>query len=841
MLHLPTRSGTHHRLFLVHNIMVSFLFLFLSLLICLPAAAEEPSGKKRVAVLNFSGVNIPSQVIESTTESAREGALDMLPPDKFQLMTKENTQQILTDMGLDMSCIQSSCEVETLRSIQAHYGVTGNIRQLEQKYELTISLFASQDATLLGIKKGEYDNLRELKQAAKQNTKLLVANIPEAGLGSSISIASATVRKAEIYRGEDIVNTPTGKYGFLVITSEPKGAAIFVNGESIGQTPLQKDFPEGDYVVVADMGAIYHPATAKIKITDGDTNTLNLQLKPSHGSIVVRSTPSGAKVYISGEYVGDTPYENNRLPSDIYNIQVRKDKHFDHQERIIIEDEKTTTIDSVLTRSVSDIEISSTPSGADIWLNGSPTGEITPYTFRNKPPGQYDIRLVKEKHKPADSVTTLEAGKDAQHHSVLDPNFGGLQIVTNPPGVRIILNGQDSGRTTPTTFEALNAGINVLELQKEGYGTEKERITIPDDGSTLTVTRELAAKLGAVMLTSTTPKGEPCLGGEIYINGEKIEETTPRKLSLVAAEQEIIVRCDGMKGSQKVAVKHNETIKINILVQKRKDAVIEKQGTVLLTSTSTTGTPCKGGEIYIDGEKIAKTTPSTLYLAAENQTIMVKCNGMKGAQSLLVKANQVRKLDIKLKTMRDPNAKMGKVALTSATFDGQPCKDGEIYIDGEKIDETTPNTLSLVAEEQEIMVKCSERKGRKLVKVKSDQTINVDITVLSIYDVFAEEKRLKKYYRADAGLIAIIGVSLFRTMNNNQAAEEALLSYNAADTPEWEKNEYNQLAESAQAAARMSMVAASVATGVLAVHYLRKTRAQQRRLKEIRQAQEGVN
>lgn len=822
--------------------MLKFLLLILSFMLCLPVYAEDSSlDKKRVAILKFSGVNIPSQVLESTTESAREGALDMLPPDKFMLMTKENTQQILTDMGLDMSCIQSSCEVETLRSIQAHYGVTGNIRKIDQKYELTISLFASQDATLLGLKKEEYDSIRELKQAAKQNTKLLVANIPEAGLSGSISIASATVRKSQIYKGEDIVNTPTGKYGFLVITSEPKGAAIFVNGESIGQTPLQKDFPEGEYVVFADMGAIYHPATAKIKITDGDTNTLNLQLKPSYGHLMVYSTPSGAKVYVSGEYVGDTPYENKRLPSDVYNIQLKKDKYYDHQEQIIIEDEKTTTIENILIRAASDLDISSTPSGADIWLNGRPTGEITPYIFTDKLPGSYDIRLIKDKHKPSDSTAILDIGKNVQHHATLDPNFGNLQLETNPSGAKIILNGVETGKTTPALLNELNAGINIIELQKEGYGIEKERIKIPDDGSTITHKKELSAKLGTVMLTSTNHTGEPCLGGEIYINEEKIEGTTPRKLSLVAAKQAIVVRCDGMKGSQTIDVKHNETIKINIALEKRKDVPLEKQGTILLTSTSPSGKPCEGGDIYIDGEKIAEKTPQTLRLRAENQTIMVKCNDMKGSQSILVKPNQLIKLDISLKQARDPNAKMGTVILNSRTFDGQACKGGQIYINGEKIAEKTPYSLPLVAEEQTIMVKCGERKGTKKVQVIHNQTTTVDITVLSIYDVFYEEKRLKRSYQIDGALVAIAGLSLYRMMSSNRAAAEAMSTANSSSTPDWKRKDYEEIVQTSEAAAQTSLLVASVTTGVLVVHYLRKTRAQKQRLEKIEKVQEGTN
>jgi len=344
------------------------LFFLLYLIWGFPVTAEV---KKRVVVLQFIG-DAPEQALRSITDSAREGALDMLPPSKFTLMTQESTQVILEDMGIDIGCVEGQCEVDTLRNIQADYGVTGTVNQVAGQYELVMRLYESDSAALLASETKRYDQISEMLNDSKRTAKILIASgVPSAGLESGFTVSAVTIRKSEVYRGQNIVNKPSERKGYLYITSQPTGAEVFVNGESFGSAPLQKSVSEGEYVVVADMGAMYHQATSdRIKVFDGQTVNIPLILKPSFGKITVDSKPSGGKVYISGEQVGYTPYENSHQPSDIYNLQIQMDKYFTHQERIVVEDESDVKVFVNLERSLGELKISSKPAGASIWLRG---------------------------------------------------------------------------------------------------------------------------------------------------------------------------------------------------------------------------------------------------------------------------------------------------------------------------------------------------------------------------------------------------------------------------------------------------------------------------------------
>ena len=63
-------------------------FLILIFLLLCPSLSF--ASKKIFAVLEFTGEGIPQQSLRVITDASRGGALDMLPPDKYQLMTREN-------------------------------------------------------------------------------------------------------------------------------------------------------------------------------------------------------------------------------------------------------------------------------------------------------------------------------------------------------------------------------------------------------------------------------------------------------------------------------------------------------------------------------------------------------------------------------------------------------------------------------------------------------------------------------------------------------------------------------------------------------------------------------
>jgi len=101
-------------------------------------------------------------------------------------MTQENMEILLTDMGKDASCIsEGACEVETLRNLQASYGITGKVTDFGGTYLVTLQLYETRGGTLVTAEKVKstepIDLVTELAPAA---TRALLASLKgETGAG----------------------------------------------------------------------------------------------------------------------------------------------------------------------------------------------------------------------------------------------------------------------------------------------------------------------------------------------------------------------------------------------------------------------------------------------------------------------------------------------------------------------------------------------------------------------------------------------------------------------------------------------------------------------------------
>ena len=136
------------------------LFLLLcSMLIVSDAFAEL----QRVAVLEFRGVNVQPAIALKLSDQARLATLDVLNRQDYEVMTRENMMQILSDMGKDASCLEGVCEVDIGRNVGADIIVTGDILKTEGVYYLTLKLYETHRGTLLSGEDIEAESFGALK------------------------------------------------------------------------------------------------------------------------------------------------------------------------------------------------------------------------------------------------------------------------------------------------------------------------------------------------------------------------------------------------------------------------------------------------------------------------------------------------------------------------------------------------------------------------------------------------------------------------------------------------------------------------------------------------------
>jgi hypothetical protein len=124
------------------------------------AAAPAP---RRVAVLDFTASwsrecaaaapldaskREQCEILRLFTDKARVGALTVLRPPEYVVMTRENTAQILKDMG--GQCAEGECEVETARLLGASIVVSGEVSFVEGTWIVSLRAHDVDSAALLG-------------------------------------------------------------------------------------------------------------------------------------------------------------------------------------------------------------------------------------------------------------------------------------------------------------------------------------------------------------------------------------------------------------------------------------------------------------------------------------------------------------------------------------------------------------------------------------------------------------------------------------------------------------------------------------------------------------------
>ncbi|MBI1910192.1 MAG: serine/threonine protein kinase [Deltaproteobacteria bacterium] len=332
------------------------------------------------------------------------------------------------------------------------------------------------------------------------------------------------------------------------------------------------------------------------------------------------------------------------------------------------------------------LQIVTDPPGALVFLNNNPTNLVTPAILKNLYVGEnYHIKVTREKYRDMEKQVTVNSEQPILVEGKLQPlPLGVVEIVSNPSGAKILLNGQELGRETPARVENLELNKPyTLKLVKDQFSEWNSPVEIkgfdpvrleaaliplpkpatptpippvpatpkgdspkPQAPPQATIKKELkpppppppvvqekkveppppAAEekpSGPFKYASLNLKSEPS-GAEVYVNGE-FKGNTPLKVS------------DITPGSVKLTVSKEGLMKYNTQIR-LESGESKSLGTIQLGSmygeVSISSDPPRANVIF-DGEQIGPKTPVTIKKVPRDRphSVRLQLGGYRGWES----------------------------------------------------------------------------------------------------------------------------------------------------------------------------------------------------------------
>jgi hypothetical protein len=220
------------------------------------------------------------------------------------------------------------------------------------------------------------------------------------------------------------------------------------------------------------------------------------------GRVAIDSTPQGAQVQIDGKIdpAWVTPYTMAGLAPGQHTVVVAKAGYITDTRTIDVASGIKALVAIHLTPLMATLSVSSSPAGANVYVDGKDSGKVTPAQL-SLDKGAHNILLRKAGYLDETASSQLVQGEIARVSSTLRPlgnaddirttgkfkkMFGGkggdarmgtVSIKTQPKGAQIAVNQHLLEKTTPVEF-LLDPGNYIIDITLSGYAPIHKVITV---------------------------------------------------------------------------------------------------------------------------------------------------------------------------------------------------------------------------------------------------------------------------------------------------------------------------------------------------------------------------
>ena len=122
--------------------------------------------------------------------------------------------------------------------------------------------------------------------------------------------------------------------GLLNISSTPSAAGVTVNGQYIGQTPLQAPVTPGDQLTLTLFKDGYQSTSKTLSLAPGENRDVELSLSAEIGKVSINASPDDALLYIDGRLSGRAN-QVVKLPAKQHRVTISREGYADFNTTVL--------------------------------------------------------------------------------------------------------------------------------------------------------------------------------------------------------------------------------------------------------------------------------------------------------------------------------------------------------------------------------------------------------------------------------------------------------------------------------------------------------------------------
>jgi N-acetylneuraminic acid mutarotase len=271
--------------------------------------------------------------------------------------------------------------------------------------------------------------------------------------------------------------------GAIHIVTNPTGADVLLDNATTGKKTncILDSILIGTHDIKLTHAG-YADYYDQLIVREDQTTEISVNLNPAFGMLHITSTPTGADVFVDNAATGrKTNCVINNLAAGDHPVKLTLAGYADYTDNVLIIAGQTAELNATLSKSTGFIQVNSTPTGAQVYLDATNTDKITNCLLSGVEVGIRSIRLIKANYKEWQGNVTVAANQTATVNANLASATGSIQVNSTPTGAEIFLDNTATGDSTNFLLTNVTVGNHTIKLIKAGYQDWQTPVTVAED------------------------------------------------------------------------------------------------------------------------------------------------------------------------------------------------------------------------------------------------------------------------------------------------------------------------------------------------------------------------